>query len=473
MEKENDVPEKIKTVQKVKTFFGEDLWNTNLSELSKLKAWAFMFTRILVTTYKGVVKNRIPSQAASLSYATLLAIGPILAITVLISGMFYRNQDENFLHEKLMNITTFVMPAMSEMMSSTDADGATKINPEVIEFFDNITKGSARLGTYGMFMMIVTCLLLCVNMETAINVIWGQRKGRKWIDRFVFYFALIFFGSVGVISGMTIITTSQISAIFEHVPFLNMLGPWIVLIVGFTLMTIVMASFYKFIPVVEVRWKAAFIGAFLAIILVILNNKLPFIYINYIAKQQSLYGYFAVVAVAMFSLYVFWLIILAGAQITCAIQLADFISDESVWEESGSRTKELLAMAVFVEISRAFYEKREAPNLSRLSSKLHVPKQMLSVCLSMLVEKNLIYASKKSKNSPMMFSPAIPPDSITLGEFLNDITRESKDSIIDEILARAEPSVKYALSAFENFASTGGVSKTMKEIIDLHAVEQS
>lgn len=475
MENENKISEKVNATQKVKTFFVEDLWNTNLSELSKIKARAFMFTRIIVTTFKGVMKNRIPSQAASLSYATLLAIGPILAITVLISGMFYRNQGENFLYEKFMDIATFVMPAMNEMISSTDADGATKINPEVVAFIDNIMKGTSGLGAYGMFMMIITCLLLCVNMETAINVIWGQRKGRKWVDRFVFYFTLIFFGSVGVISGMTIITTSQISALFEHVPFLQTLGlgPWIIFAVGFLLMATVMAAFYKFIPVVDVRWKAAFVGAFLALILIVLNNKFSFFYIGYVAKQQTFYGYFSVVAIAMFSLYIFWLIILSGAQITCAVQLADFISDESVWEQSGSRTKELLAVAVFSEISRAFYEKRPAPNLSKLSAKLHVPKQMLSVCLTMLVEKNLVCASKKEKNAAMFFTPAISPDGITLGDFFKEITTENQDMTIDEILSRAEPSVKYALAAFENFARNGGVSKTMKEIIDMKEAQQA
>ncbi len=462
--KNADTKIKKSALRKCGEFLKDGMWNMDLSEVSKLKAAGVMLARVVASTYKGVIKNRIPVQAASLSYATLLALGPILALTLLISGMFFKDKGETFIYEKFMDIATFVMPAMGEMLSSSE-DGGQQLNPEVVNFIDNIYKGSSSLGAYGVFMIIITCLLLCVNLETAVNAIWSQRKGRRWVDRFVFYFSLIFFGSVGVISGMTVLTTSQIAGIMKYLPFLSGYASWVVFFVGMLMMAGVLTAFYKFIPVVQVKWKAALVGGVVALLLIVLNNKLSFIYISYIAKQQSFYGYFSVVAVAMFSLYIFWLFILTGAQITCSVQMADFISDESVWEKSGSRTHELLSLAAFAEICRAFYDKRQAPTLSDIVEKLRVPKQTLAICVSDMVERGLVCQSPSESENSLSFRPSIPPDSITLADFFTNITSGEVDKAVDDGLARSEPIVRDALEAFAAFGRVENASKTIRDLL--------
>ena len=139
-----------------------------------------LLLRILLTTVNGILKNRVFVQASSLSYATLLAIGPILAITILFSGMFFRDKGEQFIYGKIMDAATFVMPAVSEMMSAEgggEGDGdMAKINPAVFAFITKISKASVSGGAIGVATMLVTCLLLCKNMESAVNLIWGVRR---------------------------------------------------------------------------------------------------------------------------------------------------------------------------------------------------------------------------------------------------------------------------------------------------------
>ena len=87
--------------------------------------------------------------------------------------------------------------------ANTNDPNKREINPVVVAFINKILNGGTSAGAIGVATMLITCLLLCKNMEEAFNSIWGVRKGRKWVDRIVFYFALIFFGSVGTICGMT------------------------------------------------------------------------------------------------------------------------------------------------------------------------------------------------------------------------------------------------------------------------------
>ncbi len=466
------ITKKENLISRIKVFFEKRLWDSDMSKLGGIKGIAVAFLRILITTISGIMGKRILVQASSLSYATLLAIGPILAIVVMFAGMFFAGKTE-VVYAKIIDATTFVMPAFNQMLdsASTTQEGQTAINPEISMFIDNISKTSTRAGAIGMLAMLVTCLLLCVNMETAINYIWGIRKGRKWIDRIVFYFSLIFFGSVGLIFGMTFFTTSQMPKYLGNIPFvadyITERAAHITYILGIIITTSVLAAFYKFIPITRVKWKAAFIGATIIMCLLILNNKGSFLYISYIAKQQSLYGYMAIVVVAMFSLYIFWTMILTGSQITYAVQYVDLLSDDDAWLKMGDRARKLCALAVFAEIEKSFYNANpHSPTIENLVVTLKMPKNAILASIEWLKCKNYICPIESfSTEDDIYYKPAIDPNSVTIGQFFRTLSENSGDADTISHIAKNEPSVSFALAAYDSFADSENGKKTLKQIL--------
>lgn len=463
-----DSQKKISTVATAKNFLANGIWDPKYSGKSGLAGVGILLLRILLTTVNGILKNRVFVQASSLSYATLLAIGPILAITILFSGMFFRDKGEQFIYGKIMDAATFVMPAVSEMMSAEgggEGDGGmAKINPAVFAFITKISKASVSGGAIGVATMLVTCLLLCKNMESAVNLIWGVRRGRKWVDRIVFYFAMIFFGSVGTIFGMTFLATSQLSAFVGGIPIISDYASWITYLVGMGVMTGVLACFYKFFPCTRVKWKAAFVGGFIIMLLLMLNNKLSFIYIGYIVKQQSLYGYLAIVAVAMFSLYIFWLVILIGSQITYAVQYMDFLSDDDAWRLMGSGMRALCVLAAFAEISREFCLRDGTPTAETLTAKLKLPAGAILASLDILVSKGLACGVLLGDSRDAAgFKPAVPPESVTLEQFFKRLGFNEGDK--PELLSHNEPAVAAALESFGEYSRLPASSKTIRDII--------
>ena len=452
---------------RLKNFFGVEIWDAKHTEKGGIAGAWILLLRVVITTVNGILKNRVFVQASSLSYATLLAIGPILAITILFSGMFFKDKGDQFIYEKIMDAAAFVMPAVTEMMPADEGGQGgdiSKINPAVFEFINKISKGSVSGGAIGVATMLITCLLLCKNMEGALNFIWGVRKGRRWVDRIVFYFAMIFFGSVGTIFGMTFLATSQLAAFVKDIPVISDHSSWVTYLLGMGVMTVVLASFYKFFPCARVKWKAAFVGGFLIMLMLMLNNKLSFIYIGYIVKQQSLYGYLAIVAVAMFSLYIFWLMILIGGQITYAVQYMDYLSDDDAWRLMGSRMKSLCALAVFAEISREFYRRGGAPTAEMLSSKLKLPAVAVLASLEKLSVKGLVCKIAVSgKQERPTYTPALPPESVSLAGFFEKWGFNPNDK--PEILAHAEPAVAAALGSLAEYADSAAASKSVKEIL--------
>ena len=106
---------------RVKRYLTSDIWDVSMSDIVGVKAKGITLLRIIITTVTGILKKRILVQASSLSYATLLAIGPILAITILFSSMFFRDK-EDVISEKIVDAVGFVMPAFQHIDVLTERE---------------------------------------------------------------------------------------------------------------------------------------------------------------------------------------------------------------------------------------------------------------------------------------------------------------------------------------------------------------
>lgn len=523
--------------------FMSDLWTVPAAGEKSARRVLIVAVRIIVAIATGIVKKRVLVQASSLSYATLLAVGPILAITIMFSQIFYKDKDETFVYDKIMDAATFVMPAFNEMIKEDSAEdvaqgaqgpqwlpaqGASgqvsqsggvgqnksagqvqsgtaqsgqgdgtkaasgakvsngaavaesgksgsanakaehgiKVNPRIYEFIENISRGSAKAGIFGVIAMLLTCLLLLINMENAFNYIWGVSVGRNWLNRVVFYFVMIFFGSVGAIFSAGFFATSTLASMFGDIPVVRDFLPWLSYCFGVAVMLIVLSCFYKFIPSAKVEWRAALVGASVVTVLLLLNNKGSFLYISYIAKQQSFYGYLAIVAVVMFSLYIFWTLLLSGGMIAYAVQFVGFFDDDQAWNKIGSRAKRMCALAVFSEVSKDFCSRgRGSCDLDSISNKLKLPKVVVSMCVKWLVQKDLVCWVDSPDGNSILIKPSVSPDSITVAEFFEMLEENGGDRSVVERLSGYESSVRATLSAIADMSDHEILGKKIKDIM--------
>ena len=121
---EDNTTKKHSIAEKIRAF-GNEIWSVPSDSERGLRRTLIILSRIIFAVVNGIVKKRILVQASSLSYATLLAVGPILAITITFSQIFFRDKDEAFLYDKIMDAAIFVMPAFNEMLKE-EAASATE-----------------------------------------------------------------------------------------------------------------------------------------------------------------------------------------------------------------------------------------------------------------------------------------------------------------------------------------------------------
>jgi membrane protein len=77
---------------------------------------------------------------------------------------------------------------------------------------------------------------------------------------------------------------------------------------------------YKMVPTSKVHTRPAMVGAFIATILLLIGQGTLGLYFSHAMSLRHMYGSLGLVPVFMFWLYLMWLIILLGLQISAILQ---------------------------------------------------------------------------------------------------------------------------------------------------------
>jgi membrane protein len=364
----------------------------------------------------------------------------LIGLAALVAGFAIGNNDPNIVSHKISDLLRFLAPSVGEYEQAS-------VNPELVNLINNFIAGTRHSagGVISVLSIIVVVLLLFTSIEKVFNDIWGVRRGRSWLLRIVFYWtiltlgAVVFFGAVGALSAATFIrffrdhlhlTPGMTQALTLALPALS-----IAVLVG------ILTLFYRYIPNTQVVWRAALTGAVVVALLLVANNLLAFFYLRRVDFTRSLYGSLGMLPILMFGLYIFWLFILVGGQISYAVQNVHFRSSQAAWSNLTETTHERLTLAVLLTIARRFQACQPPCDVAQLSATINVPTQILNECLNRLVDLQLVSMVPPGPDgnaSDYLYQPARPLNRITLGDFKHRFENRGEDPTGD-LLARLDP----------------------------------
>ena len=244
-------------------------------------------------------RDSCPSVASSLSYTSLLAMVPMMAIGLAMFAAFpaFSNMRETLLRSLIENTA----PSL-----------AVIVEGHLQTFISNAgeTTGVGILG------LAITALLLINTIQTAFDRIWGGGRGFK-IQRFPVYWALITLGPI--LFGIAFSISSYAFAIAQSSSYMSgavrlyaAIAPFILEAVGFLL-------FYRLIPTRPVRWMDAATGAVIAAVLFELLKRAFGYYLGFLGSYQTLYGALAALPIFLIWMYLGWMVVLIGAEITASL----------------------------------------------------------------------------------------------------------------------------------------------------------
>lgn len=293
---------------KLKRFFSEDIWAMEMEELSKARARFIKYVKVLIITVKTFTQQKVGPRATALSYISMMAIVPILAIVFGITGGFG-------LGDKL-----------KEFMYA-NFGGNEQLIDTVLQFSQNIidTAQSGWMGFFSALLFIWIVFRLMMNVETAFNNVWKVNQSRNFMRRFAFYIAILLLAQfvIFVMFAGSFVYSNALDYLglnLEEFSFIKKFISWalFVVVAGFTF-----SAMYKFIPNYKVNYSTALRAAFFA---AFAFAAVQFFYLEtqlLVSRLNGIYGTFAAVPLFMIWLNISWNIVLIGAEVSYAFQHVD------------------------------------------------------------------------------------------------------------------------------------------------------
>ncbi len=466
--------------KKIAHFFQREIWRQEHLHDRSPRGLLYSFLRVATLTLTGLHENKATSRAAALSFSSLLGLGPLVVITVLIAG-FVVQGDPGRAEAALDGLIHRIVPQLDQYDRLAPTDRPAAARPELAQLISGFVAGSRSnaAGVLGALTLIVIVLQLFSSVENAFNEIWGVRRGRSLMRRIVLYWTVLTLGAVLFFAAVTGLSAgaffSALSARLNLGPatqnFLRLLLPSVSVVVLAALLTL----FYRFIPNTKVWWRAAFFGALVVTALLVLNNLLAFLYVQRVAMQTTLYGSLGLLPVLMAGLYVFWLFILVGGQLSYAAQNVHFRNSRAVWSGLSESLRERLSLLVLLTIARRFQACLPPCNAAQLSGMIKVPAQILNECLNRLVLMGLVTPVPPPAGegtADFLYQPARPLGRITLGEFKR-LDDDLGDDTSSPVLIVLDPLLKLYDETLERAGQGPFFTKSLEQLLTEAPVDES
>lgn len=241
------------------------------------------------------------AKAAGLAFDLLFALIPTIAIGFAILSAF------PVLNEVRVELQAYIIKSFLPQHGQ-----------EITALFDLFVEKTRALTAFSVVILALSALLLFNTVDSVFNRIWRQTAVRPLIARLFSFWAimtalpLLVAGSVA----LSTLVARRVGAWGLDIPWLSAAVVWIA---PFMLLTVAFALGYVWLPNRRVRFLHALVGGAVA---ATLFEGLRWAFSLYVAAFPTfwiLYGPLASIPIALLWIYVFWCIILFGAELTAAL----------------------------------------------------------------------------------------------------------------------------------------------------------
>ncbi|HUA39336.1 MAG TPA: YhjD/YihY/BrkB family envelope integrity protein [Candidatus Sulfopaludibacter sp.] len=428
----------------------EKEWVGAENDLNRLERFAHFW----VLVARSFVHNRCPVRAAALSYTTLLALIPLLAVAISVTSSLLKSQGEEKIYEGIDKFVSSIMPparlgtngtAVSLNLGPALSVALTRTNSETAGTLTNLTAGTAgetnlppasggdaritsaqkeaasyiqhfvqttrsgTLGITGMVLLVFIAIRMLASVEATFNDIWGVTRGRNWLWRTVLYWAAITLGPLLLVAALGLAGGPHLETARNLVNRMPLVGRFVFELLPLVVLWLAFALVYLLMPNTRVRFDAAMIGGMVGGTLWHLNNIFGFLYVSRVVTNSKIYGSLGLMPVFMIGLYFSWLILLFGAQVAYGFQNRRAYLQDKLVENVNQRGREFIALRMMTCIGQRFQRGLPPPTLPEISAELGVPTRLVQQVLQILLAGRLVTEVIGTESA---YVPARPLDAI-------------------------------------------------------------
>lgn len=394
--------------------------------LGKWSRFAILQLRIWRQCFKLLMQNRSRTVAAALSYHTVFGIVPLAIVTVMIFQIFPAYRDvgdrvKNFVYEQL-HLTRIEYP-----VTEPDAEGkqqsitiAQKLDELTQTYISNLnTKAITAISAAIVFWAAVGLL---TTIERAFNNIWRVGRGRSFLNRMINYWALLTLAPLLLGAGFYVSTNYLIFSELQRgvSGYMRPVLPYMISMIAFFFLYFVM-------PNTKVNPGAALWGAIVAALLWAAAKYGFRMYVANVIQYRVVYGILGIIPLTVFWIYITWLIVLFGLQLTYATQHVKTLdaAELAMMRRTEERflANDLSAFKVMTCVLNAFEKKDEQPvSVADVCAALDIPDQLGEKMLDHFVRAGLLCQTDEPK---IGYVPSTEGSNITLADIHDALSKAS------------------------------------------------
>ena len=280
---------------------------------------------------RALRRDKAPQMASALAFRTLFALFPVVVVsTVLVKALggtdHFKPLVRNVIDSLGLSNVEFIPP-------NTPTPGSPEISPvdqalvptpvNLGPWLEDLVASASQynlsaLGWVGMAVVIFSAIWLMMSIENSFNVIYGAPEGRSWAKSVPMYWLVLTMSPVFI--GVTFYLDQKFGTFIQDIHTFKWTLSALKLIWGFCVAWVFMFGIYKLVPNTLVSSRAALAGGFVAALsLQILKSSLGAYFENAVSLK-SLYGSLGLIPVFMFWLYLLWLMLLFGLEVSATVQ---------------------------------------------------------------------------------------------------------------------------------------------------------
>ncbi len=392
-------------IERVKKFVTKDIWSFELYQKGPLRRAVANVVKVVVIAVRTFLDDKVMTKAAALTYSTLFAIVPILALIFAVARGF---GFENIVTSLLQNGIIGENESLNAVMQFIDG------------YMQYVSSG-AFIGI-GLLFLLFSVYSLADGIEGNLNAIWHVKQSRGMGRKITDYFSLILLIPIGIIclSGLSVLASSILSRM-QGFQLLGGFVQFLVFALPYLVAGLIFTGFYIFMPNTKVKFKYAVIPGFIAGCLFQVLQKLYFSGQLALSSYNQIYGGFAALPLFLFWLNISWSIILFGCQLAYVSQNNDHFNYFKEPDKISRKHEDFYCLMVLSLICKRFNNHEQALTRKELADKLHIPLRYVVASLDTLTDAKLLETVLKGDEREPAYVPATDTKQLTVVKVLSAI----------------------------------------------------
>lgn len=398
-------------------FLKNDIWLLPEREISVLKAALVKSLKIVLLACQGFTRDLCQLRASALTFYTLLAVVPVIAMLFGIAKGFGLEQMlEQQLFEQIPRQDTTVLT--------------------LIGFARNLlenTKGDVVAGI-GVVVLLWSVISMIGNIEDSFNYIWKIGKGRPFTRKLSDYLSfmllapvlLILSGSITIFLKTKIVWLHTVIALpaFGEGLLLGLLNySPLLLMVGLFSMTFI------FMPNHKISHAAGIIAG---VVTGILYHLIQWLYLSLqigVSSYNAIYGSFAALPLFVIWVQIGWMIVLFGCEVAFYIQNYESYRHNYKYSELSLALRKIIALQITHLIVTNVVKAGKPLTAEEIASELRVSKAVVQRLLDFLAASHILIGLKTEDDLYDVYLPAVDINILTIAFVINALEQCGQNNL--------------------------------------------